>query len=73
MQQAKEAYQRLQDAMVQLQFIQNELEDQQFQLQKAESQEREAIARASQLEMFVRDWRAACEVMLYLKIMCMHM
>ena len=66
MQQSKEAYQRLEDTKLQLQFIQNELEDQQLQLQKAECQEREADARARQVEMLVRDWRAACKVMLNL-------
>ncbi|XP_061595557.1 dynein heavy chain domain-containing protein 1 [Cololabis saira] len=58
---SKKAYQRLEDAKTHLQLIQNELKDLQLQLQKAESEERQVVANARQMEMLFREWRAACE------------
>ncbi|XP_030593777.1 dynein heavy chain domain-containing protein 1 isoform X2 [Archocentrus centrarchus] len=57
----QEAYSCLEAVKLQLQCVQNELMEQLVQLHKAESAECEASACAGQLEMYVRDWRAAAQ------------
>uniref|UniRef100_A0AAQ5XW98 AAA+ ATPase domain-containing protein n=1 Tax=Amphiprion ocellaris TaxID=80972 RepID=A0AAQ5XW98_AMPOC len=57
----KEAYNCLEHAKLQQQFIQNHLEELLQELHKAESTEREVATLAGQLEIFVRDWRAAAQ------------
>lgn len=61
-QRKREAYSRLEAVKLQLQCVQNKLMEQLVQLHKAESAECEASACAGQLEMYVRDWRAAAQV-----------
>lgn len=66
----KEADQQLEDTELQLRFIQKELDDLMIQLYKAEVQEEEATACAAQLEMHVKNWKAAFQVRQNLKCMC---
>ncbi|XP_051802066.1 dynein heavy chain domain-containing protein 1 isoform X2 [Acanthochromis polyacanthus] len=57
----EEAYKCLEHAKHQQQFVHNHLEELLQELHKAETTEREVAASAGQLEIFVRDWRAAAQ------------
>ncbi|XP_067441454.1 dynein heavy chain domain-containing protein 1 isoform X1 [Thunnus thynnus] len=60
-QQKEDAYYFLDDLKFQLQFVQEALKEQLLQLHRAESMEREAATAVGQLEIHVRDWRAAAQ------------
>ncbi|XP_069545473.1 dynein heavy chain domain-containing protein 1 [Brachyistius frenatus] len=57
----KQAWRRLQDAMLQLQLVQKDLEEQLIELNKTEILEREAAAADRLVERHVRDWSAAAQ------------
>ncbi|XP_071359544.1 dynein heavy chain domain-containing protein 1 isoform X2 [Trachinotus anak] len=57
----EDAYNRLEDVKLQLQFVQGELEEHLLELQEAESMEREVTIAAGQLDAHVRNWRAAAQ------------
>ncbi|XP_040891858.1 dynein heavy chain domain-containing protein 1 [Toxotes jaculatrix] len=60
-QQKGDAYHRLQDVKLELQFVQKDLEELLLELHKAEGMEREAATVAGQLDTHDRDWRAVAQ------------
>lgn len=70
-QQKEDAYYCLEDVKLQLQFVQEALEEQLLQRQKAESTEKGAATAAGQLERHIRDWRAAAQVIEFANIQYM--
>lgn len=62
-QQKTETLRRLEDVTLQLQVVQMDLEEQLLQLHEAESLEQEATSCAELLDMHVRHWKAAAQVM----------
>ncbi|XP_044043043.1 dynein heavy chain domain-containing protein 1 isoform X2 [Siniperca chuatsi] len=57
----EDAYHCLEDVKLQLQLVQRKLEELLLELHTAESSEREVITAAGQLEIHIRDWRAAAQ------------
>ncbi|XP_076585176.1 dynein heavy chain domain-containing protein 1 [Chaetodon auriga] len=57
----EDTYRHLEGIKLQLQLVQKELEEQLLGLHTAESSEREAVNAAGQLEIHVRNWRAAAQ------------
>ncbi|KAL7403667.1 hypothetical protein ABVT39_003475 [Epinephelus coioides] len=57
----EDAYHRQENVRLQLQLVQKELEEELLELHKAEISERKASIAVGQLEIHVRDWRAATQ------------